>query len=108
MKFRAATHDIGLHFLVIFIPYQWWLKIHEQNAIWAGLTPESERGSWRSVPLERGCVKSWWRAAIHDTCIHPLSVVFPFRVWARLHNRNAIWAFGAIELDRDPNPVPEQ
>ena len=45
MKLKTGTHDIGLHLLVIFVPYRWWLKIHEQNAIWAGLTPESERGS---------------------------------------------------------------
>lgn len=106
-RLKASTHDIGLHLLVIVAPYKWWLEIHERNAIWAGLAKESERGSWRSVSLQRGSVMSWWKAAIHDGLIHPLSIVLPFPIWARLHNRNAIWAFGAVELDRDPNPVPE-
>lgn len=106
-KLKVATHDIGMHLLVVFAPYQWWLKVHECNAIWAGLAPESDRGSWQHVSPKRGHVQSWWKAAIHDTCIHPLSLVLPFPVWARLHNRNAKWAFGSVELDRDPNPVPE-
>lgn len=107
-KFKAATHDTLVHWLVFLLPYRTWLRVHEANAIWAGLLPKEQSGSWQNVPNDLSHTTSSWKAFVHDALVHPMSVVLPFPVWARWHNRNAKWAFGGTHLDRDPNPVPEK
>lgn len=45
-------------------------------------------------------MKQWLKSFVHNAIVHPILPFVPGRIGARLHDINADWAFGKVNIGR--------